>query len=134
LASGRGHLRIHGDGLQTRCFLHVRDAVEALVRIAECPQLCGRAVNVGSENAISIRELADRMLAACGEHELFSYCSYGELYGNEFAPVIRRQPDTRLLRNSTGWHPKLSLSDIIRDCLEHAKHSARLTGRNAQST
>jgi UDP-glucose 4-epimerase len=132
LIAGR-HLRIHGNGDQTRSFLHVIDAAEGLIRIAECPALQGRAVNLGNERCTSIRELADRMLAECGRRELISYCSYGEVFGEQFVPVTQRSPDTRLLRESTGWSPQLSLSDIVRDCVQHARYSGELAGGNAVS-
>jgi UDP-glucose 4-epimerase len=132
LIAGR-HLRIHGNGDQTRSFLHVADAAEGLIRIAECPALQGRAVNLGNEHCTSIRELADRMLAECGRRELISYCSYGEVFGEHFVPVTQRSPDTRLLREATGWSPQLTLSDIVRDCVQHARHSGEIAGGNAVS-
>jgi UDP-glucose 4-epimerase len=132
LIAGR-HLRIHGNGDQTRSFLHVKDAAEGLIRIAECPALQGQAVNLGNERCTSIRELADRMLAECGRRELISYCSYDEVFGDDFVPVTQRSPDTRLLRETTGWSPQLSLSDIVRDCVQHARRSGEFAGGNAIS-
>lgn len=123
LAAGR-HLCIHGDGAQTRCFLHVRDAVEAIARLSETPALCGQPVNLGGESCISIRDLAMRMLAESGQRELLSYRSYEDALGSGFVPVVQRRPDTRLLRNATGWQPALSLSHIIRDTLEYARRPA----------
>ena len=122
LVCGRGPLQIHGDGTQTRSFLHVRDAVDALISVAACPELSGRAVNVGGEELISIRELANRMRAECGHKGHFFYRDYSECYGDSFVPVLRREPDTRLLEELTGWHARFGLTDIIRDCLKYASH------------
>lgn len=121
LTSEGGHLCIHGDGAQTRSFLHVSDAVAAIACVAECRELSGRAVNIGGEHCVSIRELVTRMQEECGHRTLFSYRSYDDVHGNEFVPVVQRRPDTRLLREATGWAPRLGLTDIIRDCLEYAR-------------
>lgn len=133
LAGGSGHLQIHGDGTQTRSFLHVRDAVDALVSVADCPHLCGRAVNVGGGDLISIRTLAERMVAECERKGLFSHCNYSDCYGDSFVPVLRREPDTRLLRELTGWRSRFGLTDIIRDCLKHASRSVKHSDRSEQS-
>jgi UDP-glucose 4-epimerase len=123
LAAGR-QLSIHGDGTQTRCFLHVRDAVGALARIADCSELCGRPVNLGGEACVSIRELAALMQSESGQRDLIAYRTYDDAFGRDFVPVVQREPDTRLLRTATGWQPRLTLSDIIRDSIEHARRAA----------
>ena len=43
-------LQVYGDGLQSRCFLHVRDAVQAIAGLAEAPEAVGGVFNVGPEN------------------------------------------------------------------------------------
>ncbi|MEO8505345.1 MAG: NAD-dependent epimerase/dehydratase family protein [Acidobacteriota bacterium] len=50
---------IHGDGLQTRDFVHVDDVVEACLLAAGAPrEASGRAINIGSGVAVSVVELA----------------------------------------------------------------------------
>jgi UDP-glucose 4-epimerase len=56
-------LTVYGDGSQTRCFLHVGDAVEAIVALAESPEASGHVFNVGSTEEVSILGLAERVLA-----------------------------------------------------------------------
>src|SRR5580765_5396702 len=60
LAAARSNLpiKVFGDGEQTRCFCYVSDAVEALIRLQNCPQARGQVFNVGSTEEVSIRELA----------------------------------------------------------------------------
>lgn len=55
-------LTVYGDGQQTRTFCHVKDAVDAVVRLAECPEAVGQVFNIGSEDEISILELARKVL------------------------------------------------------------------------
>ena len=51
-------LTVYGDGTQSRCFCHVNDTVGALAKLIEHPQAVGEIFNVGSEEEISIGELA----------------------------------------------------------------------------
>jgi nucleoside-diphosphate-sugar epimerase len=125
LARGGGPLQIHGDGTQTRSFLHVRDAVVALIAVADRPELKGRAVNVGGKEVVSIRSLANQMARQAGGSRSLSHCDYRDCFGENFAPVLRREPDTRLLEGLTGWRSEFRLADIVRDCLEFASRSAK---------
>src|ERR1051325_11178269 len=51
-------ISIFGDGSQTRCFTHVSDVVSALIRIAEHPRAVGEVYNIGSDQEVTILELA----------------------------------------------------------------------------
>jgi UDP-glucose 4-epimerase len=126
LADGHSTLQIYGGGDQTRCFLHVKDAVAGFVSIANCPELRGRATNVGGGEPITIRALASRMLAECAHEKRCSYSSYADFYGDDFVPVLHRHANTRLLRESTGWSPRFDLTDIIRDCIRYAARGKEL--------
>ena len=118
-----GVLPIYGEGDQTRCFLHVRDGVDGLVRIAASAELQGRATNLGGTQLVSMNTLARRMTAECARQTACSYSSYATCFGEDFVPVQHRKPDTRLLRESTGWHPRPDLDDIIRDCISDARRA-----------
>src|SRR5688572_372485 len=51
-------LVVHDDGKQIRCFAHVRDVVGAVVALMESPAATGRVFNIGSDQPVSIGELA----------------------------------------------------------------------------
>ena len=55
-------LTVYGDGKQSRCFMHVRDAVDALIALAECDRAVGQVSNVGSTAEVTILELAQKVL------------------------------------------------------------------------
>ncbi|MEX2286349.1 MAG: NAD-dependent epimerase/dehydratase family protein [Planctomycetaceae bacterium] len=57
---------IFGDGTQTRDFIYVADTVYWLCRIAECDQLVGQTVNLGSGKETSVNELASAVGQAAG--------------------------------------------------------------------
>ena len=60
-------ITIHGDGLQTRDFVYIDDAVDAWMRVIDLPESYGRALNVGSGEETSVTELSDAVLGAFGE-------------------------------------------------------------------
>jgi len=61
-AMARGEApRIHGDGRQSRDFTYVGNAVQALVRASQAPEVSGNVYNVGTGRSISILELADAL-------------------------------------------------------------------------
>ena len=54
---------VYGDGSQSRCFCHVKDAVWAMMRLMDTPKAYGEVYNVGNDCEISIRELAELVRA-----------------------------------------------------------------------
>jgi UDP-glucose 4-epimerase len=57
-------LEVHGDGTQTRCFCHVRDTVRGLKGLMDASEIGGDVFNVGSQERIAIRDLAERVRSA----------------------------------------------------------------------
>lgn len=121
-------LPVHGDGLQSRCFLHVRDAVDAILRLEGSPRAVGHVFNVGSDESLTIVELAERVLAAAGrERNAIRFVSYDDAYpGGGFEDIRSRRPDTSKLRALTGWRPRRDLADILRDVIAERLELAEL--------
>jgi len=55
-------LTVYGDGQQSRCFLHVREAIEALILLSDCSQAIGEVFNIGSTEEVTIINLARMIL------------------------------------------------------------------------
>ncbi len=55
-------LTVYGDGKQSRCFLHVREAVEALILLNDCSKAIGEVFNIGSTEEVTIFNLARMIL------------------------------------------------------------------------
>lgn len=120
-----GTLEVNGDGLQSRCFLHVHDAVDAIMMLSSTPTAVGRVFNVGSCEEVSILDLAERVLEKAREHlepvapELarrgqVRMRSYAEAFPNGgYEDIRRRVPDTTRLTEHTGWLQQRSLDDVI---------------------
>lgn len=64
IRAGRNELEIWGDGEQTRSFLYVDDAIDALVRLMDSE--CGEPINIGSAVRVTVNQLADAVEAIAG--------------------------------------------------------------------
>lgn len=106
-------LTVYGDGEQTRCFSSVRDVVPAFIRLIEEPRAFGRAVNLGGGTEISIRALAERIIAITGSRSTIRFVPYEEAYGAGFEDMRRRVPDNSLARDLIGFVPSTSIDEII---------------------
>ena len=121
-AAVRGEpLVVHGDGRQTRCFLHVDDAVEAVLALARAPASEGLVVNVGSETEVTILDLARAVVARAGTGAPIRFVPFESVYGEGFVDPLCRRPDTSRLRTLTGVVPSRSLDDAVRDALDAAR-------------
>ncbi|MEV1068815.1 GDP-mannose 4,6-dehydratase [Streptomyces sp. NPDC050263] len=114
-------LTVHAAGRQRRCFLHVADAVEALMLLLENPGAEGETFNVGSSEEISVRELGERVIAQAGSVSSVEYVPYAEAYGAGFEDMQRRVPETTKLRVLTGWQPRHDLTDVLTDAIADAR-------------
>ena len=108
-------LRVYGDGLQTRCFCHVADTVEALVRLRACDAARGEVVNVGHDEPVSIRELAARVIQTLGTGSAVEFVSYEQAYAAGFEDMRNRRPALEKLARLTGFRPERSLRQIIHE-------------------
>jgi UDP-glucose 4-epimerase len=109
------NLKVYGDGSQSRVFCHVSDAVRAVLAIFNNVQAEGLAFNIGGEEEVSIRELAERVIQVTDSSSRIEYVSYEDAYPAGFEETMRRVPDTTKLRTLTGWKPEYSLDEIIKD-------------------
>lgn len=121
--SGRP-LTIYGDGQQTRCFIYVKDVVEALHGLMNRADTVGEVYNIGSTEVINIDELASRVLSLTGSHSLKQFIPYEQAFTKGFDDAERRQPNLDKIRQTIGFAPKHSLDDIIRTVIRHYQEQA----------
>ncbi len=115
-------LTVYGDGTQKRCFMHVSDCVEAVMRLTQNELATGQVVNIGNTKEYSINELAERVIQLVpGTTSQITYIGYNEAYGEGFEDMAQRMPDISLLTQLTGFQLQLSLDRIITDICEYLK-------------
>lgn len=108
-------ITVHGDGTQSRCFGHVGDVVEGLAKMLDIPECFGQVVNLGNEEEVSIKALAERAIELTGSRSEIRYLSYGEAYGDGFEDMRRRVPSLEKAKRLIGYQPTRTLTDIIND-------------------
>ena len=108
-------IAVYGDGSQSRVFCHVSDAVKAVIKIFFDDSALGNAFNIGGEEEISMKELAERVISLTNSSSEIEYLPYSKAYPAGFEETMRRVPDTSKIRSMTGWKPEFSLDEIIKD-------------------
>lgn len=130
---------VYGDGSQSRCFLHVRDAVSAILAVAQHEHATGRVFNIGNPSPITILALAERVIERVGSPSRIRFVSYDEAYDEGFEELGRRRPDTTALHELTGWRPQRTLDEALEDVIvcqrgELAMEAGRLSAdRNGRA-
>ncbi|MEU3165464.1 NAD-dependent epimerase/dehydratase family protein [Streptosporangium sp. NPDC006930] len=113
-------LTVFGDGTQTRCFAHVSDIVDALLRLLDEDRAVGETFNIGSSDEVSIMELAKLIIEFTGSTSGVDLIPYSQAYEQGFEDMTRRVPDTAKLRALTGWTPRRSLDQILTEIIREA--------------
>jgi UDP-glucose 4-epimerase len=110
-------IEIHGDGNQTRCFCHVQDTIRALVALMSRADSAGEIFNVGSQQRVSILELAARVREATDSSSELVHVPYDQVYGQGIEDMIHRMPSIEKVQAAVGWSPELGLDDILADVI-----------------
>ena len=114
---------IHGDGNQTRCFCHVMDTIQALRSLMNERTISGEIYNVGSQERISILDLAERVKTLCSSKSEFEFIPYDEVYGLGIEDMYHRIPDIDKVDGAVGWKPTRTLDQILADVVNHFRHA-----------
>lgn len=117
-ALGNQPITVYGSGEQTRCFAHVHDVVESIVRLVQEPSAVGHVFNIGNDEEISINELAEFVKSATGSQSEILNVDYDDAYAPGFEEMMRRKPDVSKLERFIGYRPRTPLSRIVDDLIE----------------
>ena len=109
-------VQVYGDGLQVRDFNYVDDVVDALLLAASNPASEGQIFNLGAQEVVSLKALAEKLVAlhGAGRYEVVPFpperkaIDIGDYY-SEFSKI----------REILGWVPKVSLDDGLARTLEY---------------
>jgi len=108
-------ITIYGDGNQSRVFCHVDDAVQAIAALAHHDATIGEVYNVGGSGEVTIKQLAEKIIALTGSLSSITYTPYLDAYPAGFEDIQRRVPDTSKIKSALGWTPGKDLAQIITD-------------------
>jgi UDP-glucose 4-epimerase len=120
-----GPVQVHDDGNQVRCFMHVRDTVRAVISLMHCNDANGQIFNIGSDEAITIRQLAERVVRSANSTAKIEHISYTQAFGAGFEDVRCRIPDLSRLRAVLKFVPQYSVQEILEEVIETEKAARR---------
>ena len=114
-------LTVYGDGSQSRTFSAVSDVVAALNELLKSDLTIGEVFNVGGNQLITIKALAEKVIKLTNSNSKIEYKTYKEVYGADFEEPNSRVPDINKIKSAIGWSPKKGLDEIISELATHMK-------------
>lgn len=118
-------LTVYGDGRQSRCFTHVNDAANAIIKVAEHPQANGEIYNIGSQQEITILDLAKRIKELTESDSKIVFVPYEQAYEEGFEDMMRRVPDLTKVHRLIGYEPTVQLDEILRSVIDDVRSRLR---------
>jgi UDP-glucose 4-epimerase len=118
-------LTVIGDGRQTRCFTYVDDAIRATMAAGLKEEAVGEVLNIGSDDEVSIRELAESMIRLSRSRSSLKFVTQTAVYGPSYEDIRRRVPSIKKMRDILGVVPKVPLDDGLQWTIEWFRRSAR---------
>ncbi|MBA2271791.1 MAG: GDP-mannose 4,6-dehydratase [Chthoniobacterales bacterium] len=112
-ALNNDEITVYGDGEQSRCFCDVQDVIVALKALLDREEAIGTVFNVGSQEEITIRGLAERIQLLLGSDSKIVTVPYSDAYAPGFEDMVRRVPNTARIEKLIGWRAETKLTDII---------------------
>jgi UDP-glucose 4-epimerase len=111
-------LRVHGDGLQERCFIDVRDVAPLLPCLLGNERAHGVVLNVGNDQSISILALAELVIETLGSSSRIEHVDVADDYGRPIEDLRKRVPNLTRLRTFIPEQPAHDLRCTIRATAE----------------
>ena len=113
-AKNNEDLIVYGTGEQVRCFFHIDDATDAIIK---CVDFKNELFNVGNNQPTTINELARKVIEISGSNSKIVHVPDEEVFSKNYGDIQKRIPDITKLKEKTRFKPKKSLEDIIQDML-----------------
>ncbi len=96
-------ITIYGDGKQSRCFTDftdIKDTVDALIKLGAIEKAVGKVINLGSDEEITIENLARKVKALSKSKSEIQYIPYSQAYEEGFEDMMRRVPDLSKIKKT----------------------------------
>lgn len=104
---------VYGDGEQSRCFSAVHDVVRGVLLLADEKQAEGQIYNIGTDEEVTVNELAERIRRMCDSRSEVEHIAYENIYGKLFEDMRRRVPDLKKIGRAIGYRPEISLDQLL---------------------
>jgi UDP-glucose 4-epimerase len=120
---------VFGPGTQSRCFGYVGDVVEALGKLIRIEAAVGQVFNIGSDEEVTIDELARRVCRIVGGRSEIVHVPYDKAYEEGFEDMQRRVPSLEKIGRLIGFKPKTRLDQIIEKVVEFQRSQLERSAR-----
>jgi UDP-glucose 4-epimerase len=111
-------LTVIGDGMQTRCFTFIDDAIRATIAAGSNDDTDGEIFNIGTDAETSILDLAKLMIEVSGSTSTIRFVTKEEVYGTSYEDIGRRVPDATRMRKVLGVTADVPLRDGLAKTIE----------------
>ncbi|MEZ6190821.1 MAG: NAD-dependent epimerase/dehydratase family protein [Phycisphaerales bacterium] len=115
---------VYGDGTQTRAFCDVRDVTRAMTELMAKDNCFGRVFNLGSDQRVTINELADRVIRLAGGKASKRLVAYEQVFGPDFEDPAHRLPDVSRIREAIGFKPTYTLDQTLTELIALSREAA----------
>lgn len=112
---------VYGDGLQTRSFICVTDAVAMVIKLMEGPEAAGQVYNIGNPQPVTIKQLAGLVKEKTNSNSVIIYKSYQEVYGRNFEDMRYRVPDISRIKKVIDFTPMVKVEEIVTNVIKYWK-------------
>jgi UDP-glucose 4-epimerase len=114
-------ITVYHDGQQQRSFTWVGDAVEAIIKLSDCPDAIGQLFNIGHQKEISILELAELVKELTHSESEIIFIPYKDAYAGGFEDMQRRKPNLSKINALINYRPSLDLKEILERIIEYQR-------------
>ncbi len=112
--NAKNSIEVWGDGSVTRAFIYVEDFARGLLAVAEKGPI-GKAVNIGPDHEISMKDLAETIMKICGKKLTIRWDK------TKPAGQQRRGCDTSFAQATTGFFAQVSFDEGIKKTIDWYK-------------
>jgi UDP-glucose 4-epimerase len=112
-------ITVYGSGDQTRCFGYVEDVIGALTGLMANSEALGHIFNIGSDQEISINDLAKKIIELTNSKSEIKRIPYAEVYGSNFDDMLHRRPDLSKIKATIGYQAKYNLEDSLKKIIDY---------------
>lgn len=107
------NITVYGDGSRTRSFCYVDDLVTGLVKFMDAPDHVTGPLNLGNPHEITVRELADIVIAMTGSSSKLAFHPVPE------DDPRQRRPDISRAHEQLGWQPVTELKEGLQRTIDY---------------
>ncbi|MDD5108256.1 MAG: GDP-mannose 4,6-dehydratase [Candidatus Omnitrophica bacterium] len=116
---------VYGNGKQSRCFTYIDDAINIILKLAQNQQAVGQVINLGSNNLISIKDLACEIKRITKSSSKIVFEPYQKYYGNRFEDIKKRIPDLTKLKKISGVTPETTIPQILKKMKDYFEENPK---------